>query len=219
MDRNRRLQAIILKKYPIGDSHDGIILLTEKEGLQSTIAHGARSAKGRLRGQVPLFASGIFDIYTNPVKKSNKIIDIQLLTEYPGIRESIEKFYTASLWAEIALKTHAGGQAAAFVFSLMESGLALLDICADDQVRSLSIHYLLHWLEGVGGIAEPETRNLPSEIRSCLDDFLHSELYDFTKHQLHIANQRKILGWCYHMIEAELETHLNTLKTGAGIIV
>ncbi|GAB6090913.1 DNA repair protein RecO [Spirochaeta dissipatitropha] len=219
MDRTKRISAVILKIYPIGESHAGVKLFSSDEGISSAVAHGLRSVKGRLRGKIAPFTIAEFDLYLNPVKNSCKILDVYSEDQLPGIRDNIERFYTANLWAEIVLKTHGGGQAAAFVYQLLIENLRLLDTCRAEGIRLLSIVFLIQWLDGVAGIDGDVFR----KIHPAAQEFAHLILGQKTTNMHEIALpkdvQASLLGWCYRQLETEIESELNTLKTGRGIIV
>lgn len=219
MDRTKRISAVILKIYSIGESHAGVMLFSADEGISSAIAHGLRSVKGRLRGKIAPYTIAEFDLYFNPVKKSCKILDVYNEEQLPGIRNDIERFYTASLWAEIVLKTHGGGQAAAFVYHLLTENLHMLDTCRAEEIRLLSIVFLLQWLDGVAGI----DGDLFHKIHPAAREFAHLVLGEKTvnMHEYSLPQdlQANLLGWCYRQLETEIESELNTLKTGRGIIV
>ncbi|AFG37503.1 DNA repair protein RecO [Spirochaeta africana] len=219
MERNQRFTAVILKQRPVGETHAGLTILSPSQGLVSVIAHGVHSVRGSLRGKIAPFTIAEFDIYHDPVKNRRKVADMVIDTQLPGIRENIERFYTASLWAEIILKTHGGGEAAGFVYSLLTESLRLLDECRPEQIRRLSIQFLLHWLDGVGGIDERYLHRLPAPVLAYVHQSLMSELPPMLGSLLVEDHEKRLLGWCYRLLRSEIELDLNTLRTGVGIIV
>ncbi len=98
-------------------------MLTPADGLVRAIAHGANSAKGKLRGTTVPFCSGRAYLYTNPRTQSTKITDMDATEFFSGIRGDLKKFYTASLWAELVLKTFATGGSAPDLFALIHASL------------------------------------------------------------------------------------------------
>lgn len=219
MERNQRLSAIILKQRVIGESHAGITLFCAEHGLLQAIAHGVHSLRGSLRGKIAVYSAGEFDLYHDPVKGSTKVVDVVIENQFPGIRENIERYYTASLWAEIILKTHGGGEAAAYVYSLLHEGLEMLDACRPESIRQLSIHILVRWLDGVGGISDRDIRELNPDAVPVLHTALVQDLAAAMRQAMPEPVQRHLLGWCYRKLQHETEGELNTLRTGKGIIV
>lgn len=159
MSRNSSTDVVILKNSRIGEIHKGVSMLTPDMGLVSAIAHGAYSRTGKLRGVTNPFCSGRCYLYTDPVKKSVKITDLTVSEFYPGLRENISKFYTASLWAELVLKTFGGGGESDRLFALLVESLRALDVA--DHFAPVGIQFLWRYLE-VSGL-QPDL----SECASC----------------------------------------------------
>lgn len=143
MNRNSETDIIILKNSRIGDIHKGVVMLSCDAGLVSAIAHGAYSQKGKLRGVTNPFFHGHAYLYSDPVKKSVKITDLVIADYFPGLRESVTRFYTASLWAELVLKTF-GGESET-LFALLLAALRALD--GADDCSAVTIQFLWRYLE------------------------------------------------------------------------
>lgn len=152
MNRTSTTDAIILRNSRIGDIHKRVTMLTPDQGLLSAIAHGAYSRKGTLRGVTNPFCYGRCYLYTDPVKQSVKITDLSVHEFFPGLRESITRFYSASLWAELLLKTFGGGGQSEPLFTLLLSALRALDSAVD--FSPVTIQFLWRYLE-TGGL-QPE---------------------------------------------------------------
>jgi DNA repair protein RecO (recombination protein O) len=148
MSRSSSTEVVILRNSRIGESHKSVSMLTPDLGLISAIAHGAYSQKGKLRGVTNPFCSGLCYLYTDPVKKSVKITDLTVREFYPGLRENISKFYTASLWAELVLKTFGGGGESERLFELLVESLRALDVA--DRFEPVAIQFLWRYLEVSG---------------------------------------------------------------------
>ena len=88
MSRNMTIRGIILKTTRIGEIHKGLTILTLEQGLVDAIAHGALKDKSKLRAATQLFSHSLFYIYSNPVKKSNKVSDIE---NYDLYNDEIQK--------------------------------------------------------------------------------------------------------------------------------
>ena len=125
MGRNFRTEAIILRNNRFGEIHKGVTLLSPVHGLLSAVAYGAYSAKGKLRSITNPLCAGTAFLYRDPVKDSLKITDMDCREFFEGIRASLAKFFTASVWMETVLKTFGGD--AEEVFSLLTGCLRFLD--------------------------------------------------------------------------------------------
>ncbi len=162
--RHRQVKAVVLKNNRIGELHKGVTLFTASEGLLHAIAHGAYSAKGKLKSSTNPFTSGRFFLYENPVSESIKINDCDVSDYGEALRTDIGKYYTASLWAECVLKAHGGGESSHRLFLLLTEGLALLASCGTDRVRTLNVQFLWRFICLIEG--RPET----GHCFYCADD-------------------------------------------------
>lgn len=150
MQRTRSTEALILRTNRIGEIHRGVVMLTPGDGLIRAIAHGAGSARGKLRGTTVPFCLGRAYLYTNPVSRSTKVTDMDAAEFFTGIRSDLKKYYTASLWAELVLKTFASGGAAAEVFDLMRDALRELDCRRSSDADTVSVQFLWRFLRLAG---------------------------------------------------------------------
>jgi len=150
MSRNQTCSAIVLKTYHIAEIHLGVNLFTRERGLLSAIAHGARSAKGRLRGLTDPFCLGSVYLYTDPVRNSVKITEFDVQEFFLGLRENIRRYYTASLWSEIVLKSYGGGESSEQLFDLFVAAMKQVDNATEQQISLVSIQFLARYLAMVG---------------------------------------------------------------------
>lgn len=109
MNRNIKTEAIVLQSKRSGDIHRNLTLLTPELGIISATAFGVRKGSSRLSGRVGQFVSGQFFLYYNPVRGSYKIDDVEPENFYPDITQDMNKFYTASFWAELMLHSYGSG--------------------------------------------------------------------------------------------------------------
>jgi DNA repair protein RecO len=73
-----------------------------------------------------------------------------------GIRESVRRFYTASLWGEIVLKSYGGGEGSSALFDLFLSSLRKLDTTPDPMVPLVSVQFLARFLLIAGTFPDTE---------------------------------------------------------------
>ena len=150
MNRSHRTEAIVLKNNRIGEIHKGVVMLTPEHGLLRAIAHGAYSQKGKLRGTTNLFCCGMCYLYTDHAKQSTKVTDFDVREYFPGIREDLVKFYTASLWAETVLKTYATGGDSERLYELFVEALGELQDRPARAAELASIHFVWRFLLSSG---------------------------------------------------------------------
>lgn len=144
MNRSSTTEVVILRNGRIGEIHKSVSMLSPDMGLISAVAHGAYSQKGKLRGVTNPFSFGRCYLYTDPVKQSVKITDLSVHDFFPGLREDIAKFYTASLWAELVLHTFGGGGESATLFALLVESLRALDAAPDFE--PVTVQFLWRYL-------------------------------------------------------------------------
>lgn len=109
MERSSQHPALILHTRPYGESHLFVDLLTADRGLLTAAAYGARSQRGSLRGSIAPFTYGVAYLYFTPRSGVFKVTDFDVKRYYQSVRDSLDAFYYASLWAEIVLRTFGGG--------------------------------------------------------------------------------------------------------------
>ncbi|MFW5683967.1 MAG: DNA repair protein RecO [Spirochaetota bacterium] len=146
MNRSHTAEAIVLKNNRVGEIHKGVVLLTPEDGLVRAIAHGAYSQKGKLRGTTNLFCTGTCYLYTDRAKQSTKITDFDVREYFSGIREDLVKFYTASLWTEVVLKTYATGGESDRLFRLLVSSLLELQSRPATESERVSVQFVWRFL-------------------------------------------------------------------------
>lgn len=146
MYRNNFLNAIVLKTYEIGEMHRGVMLLTPQNGIISAIAHGAKKIKNRFRSPTEQFCISKFYLYYNPVKRDYKITDIESFRVFSNIRNSLSKFYTASLWVEIILRSFAGGENTSLIYNLLGEALDILNKLEENKIHYILIQFIWRFI-------------------------------------------------------------------------
>ena len=146
MFRNNYLNAIVLKTYQVGEMHKGVMLLTPDNGIISAIAHGAKKIKNRVRSSTEQFCISKYYLYYNPIKKDYKITDIEPYKSFDKIRKSLSKFYTASLWVEIILRSFGGGENHSSVFNLLYESLNIINNISEEKIPYVSIQFIWRFI-------------------------------------------------------------------------
>lgn len=148
MSRSFHTDGIILKNYRFGEIHKGVVFLSPEHGLVEAVAFGAHSPKGKLRTVTDPLCTGTLYLYKDPVKGLTKITDMDCRLFFAGIRESVRKFFHASVFLETVLKTFGGD--APFIFRLLVEALSLLEAMPEDQTTELLIQFLFRYLSCAG---------------------------------------------------------------------
>ncbi len=140
MSRNLKGEVIVLKSTRLQEFHKIVYLISPTFGVVQAIAHGAYKGKGKLGASTELFACSTAYLYYDPVKRSYKITEMEPLTFFDAIRGDLARFYTASLMAEVILKSYGGGEGYAQVYQLLKEALGELD--AGAPTDRIEIQYL-----------------------------------------------------------------------------
>jgi len=144
MERNIKIEAITLKKIQLGESNIGVTLLTSDDKVLFVMAFGAAKSKSKLFGGINPFSHGSWDLYFDPVKEMWRAKDVSIITFNDKLQTKLESFFTASLFAEIALKS----QGSEGVFSLLTISLKLLQETRSH--RLILIQFVLRLLNEQG---------------------------------------------------------------------
>jgi DNA repair protein RecO (recombination protein O) len=144
--RHSDTQAIVLQSRQFGEIHKSVTLFTPEEGLLQAIAHGAKKMASRLRSTTEVFCLSRVYLYHDPVRRSFKITDMEGLRLFHGIRSSLPRYYAASLWVEMILKSFAGGESARALFGLLKESLVLCEEASAETARLLSLQFLWRFL-------------------------------------------------------------------------
>jgi DNA repair protein RecO (recombination protein O) len=134
----------------IGEIHKSLTLFTRRRGLINAIAHGAFKIKSRLRTTSEPFHVVQAYLYHDPVRDQYKITDMESLAALDGIRQSVRRYYAASLWAEVVIRSYGGGENFVQLYDLLVDALKLLDRAPDPRIPLLSAQVLMRALEHMG---------------------------------------------------------------------
>lgn len=158
--RNFITEAVILRKYKIGEIHKGLTIFTREFGIINIIAHGAYRVNSRFRTVTEVLSHSKFYLYKNPVSDSYKLTDIEPISRYDNIPLKIKKYFIASFWAEIILKSHAGGSGFAEIFDLFTLAMKLLDKAVESKSDLISIQFLIRFLRLNGSMTDISNCNI-----------------------------------------------------------
>ena len=106
MSRSTSTEAIVLKTYPIGEQHRGVLLATANRGTLHTIAHGAASPRSKLRTAAAPLSVGTAVLYEDPSKGSIKITEWDPILIPDGLRSQVRAFFAANIAAETIILGH-----------------------------------------------------------------------------------------------------------------
>ncbi|MBN2735596.1 MAG: DNA repair protein RecO [Spirochaetales bacterium] len=145
--RNQIHQVIVLKSQAFGEIHRSLTLYSAEEGIIYATAHGTQKIKSKLRPFTEAFGRYKAYLYLNPVKNQYKLNDGEGLKAFHSGHESIEKFYTASLFCEMILKSFGGGTEHSQLYELIDQSLEILENMTENKRIYLLLQYLYRFLK------------------------------------------------------------------------
>ena len=146
MARDFVFEALVLRRFPVGEAHRSVTFLTRERGLLSAIAHGAAKSQTRLKLLTTPLRHVTLKAYHDPVADSWKVTDLEPLHLFGGLGESLERSAASSLWSELLLASWESGG----VFDLFVEALALLDTAEPETVARLDVQVLWRSLDIAG---------------------------------------------------------------------
>lgn len=172
--------ATVLSVKPSGENNSSVCLLTRTEGVIYATLYGG--PKSRLRSLVSTWNTG--NIWLSLSRNNYKISDFDVKNYHLSFRENFYKSCAASVSAELALKTHCGGNNEK-AWALINGFLTGLDRAADfSECSSGFLRFLWRYLDLLG---------LQPDVSSC--SFCSSKLYDSAHY---IASENAFCGTCCH---------------------
>ncbi len=251
MYRSSTTEAIVLRKVRVGEIHKALTLLTPSLGLLQALAHGAYKIKSRFRTLSEPFSHLRVYLYHDPVRGQHKVTDMESLSLFESIRGSLVRYYTASLWAEVSLKSFGAGESQGRLFHLLLEALSVLESVSEQEAAALSVQFLLRFLTLSGlqpdlgacaGCARPfapqEAVYLPPRSpslvcarcagsgslalspggRRYLEHTLQLPLRETVRVGLEERSVDQLKRLAYRLVQDGLESGLNTLRCGTGIL-
>lgn len=145
--------ATVISIKPSGENNSSVTLLTQNEGIVYATLYGG--PKSRLKSLVSPWNTG--KMWLSQDKGLFKISDFDVISYRLSFRENLQKSWTASLAAEIAMKTKCAGSAAR-CWPLINGFLDGLEFCSEsDQITAGLIRFLWRYLELMG--VQPDAEN------------------------------------------------------------
>ena len=243
MNRSYYTKAIVLNLKQTGESNNSVTLITPDKGIIYATLYGG--PKSKLRSLVALWHSGKIWLYDNPEKKQTKISDMDVENYHPSFAQNLFKMYAASLAAELTIKTRCAGSPEQ-CFVLLSGFLDGMELCDEEQSRLGLIRFLWRYLELMGiqpdatvsKVFAPDSNSYYNRVENCFEEDSDGQysipitrealsyLASITLLQpsqvrlLKISKEtyEELKQFVFFLLESNIETELNTIKTGTGIL-
>ena len=212
------------------------------------MAYGAAKTTSRLRLATLLFIHADLRLYRDPVKDQYKITEVTCRDDFGGIRASVPRYFAASLWAEVVLRSP-GAAEPADLYALLLGCLLVLHVSDQAAQRALSVQFIWRYL-GHSGL-QPDLhvcaacdRALASSVPGYLSErygdircadcsapadqafspgarayLSHTEqLAPDRAAAVRLQDDRRLANVMYRMVQRALETPLTALQSGVGVL-
>ncbi len=222
--------------------------LSPSFGLVRAMAYGAAKTTSRLRVATLLFIHADLRLYRDPVKDQYKITEVTCRDDFGGIRASVSRFFAASLWAEVVLRSP-GAAEPADLYALLLGCLLALHGSDQDAQRALSVQFIWRYL-GHSGL-QPDLhvcaacdRALAPSVPGYLSErygdircaacsapadpafspgarayLSHTEqLTPGRAAAVRLQDDRGLANVMYRMVQRALDTPLTALQSGVGVL-
>ncbi|GAB1484777.1 DNA repair protein RecO C-terminal domain-containing protein [Treponema sp.] len=154
MPRSFVHEALVLSVRASGEANREASFLTAEEGIiRATVFGGPKS---KLRAHVASFHEGTLYLYRDPVRDSRKVVDFDVRSWRPLLRESLERTWAASALSETILASHGGGGSWVQALSLANDTLDALEVSDDAGSQRSLLRFLWKWTELLGARPDDE---------------------------------------------------------------
>ena len=243
MQRSYYTKAIVLNLKETGENNNSVTLLTPDKGIIYATLYGG--PKSKLRSLVAQWHSGTVWLYDNPEKKQTKISDFEVANYHTTFGQNLFKMYAASLAAELAIKTRCAGSTEQ-CHTLLQGFLDGMELCDEEQSRLGLIRFLWRYLELMGvqpdatvaGAFAPLANSYYNRVENCFEEDSDGQysiqvsreavnylasltlLQPSQVRQIKISKEtfEELKQFVFFLLESNLETELNSIKTGTGIL-
>ena len=245
MQRSYYTNSIVLNLKPAGENNSTVTLLTPDKGIIYATLYGG--PKSKLRSLVALWHSGKIWLYENPEKKQTKISDMEVANYHASFGQNLFKMYAASLAAELAIKTRCAGSPQECL-KLISGFFDGMELCDEEGSRLGMLRFLWRYLELMGVRPEcSDSKAFAREAISYYNVYENCFTWERDEQSTHIipvkneavqylaaiselspSQVRKIpvnksiyeeiKQFVFFLLERSIETELNTIKTGTGIL-
>jgi DNA repair protein RecO (recombination protein O) len=152
----QRLEGLVLRSSPLGESDRLLTLLSAGEGLTRLAAPGARKPKSSLAGAVPL---AVLSLQVGGRSGLRRVRQLQVLRNFSALAEQLETLSAAQGLAELALQLVPTDQAVEGVLDDLLLQLGRLELVVKErqgalEALAIAVQGAVHLL-ALGGYALP----------------------------------------------------------------
>ncbi|MCG8452317.1 MAG: DNA repair protein RecO [Spirochaetales bacterium] len=178
MTRTIKTPALVLKSRPVGENHRGLSMLVKGEGLLHPFAYGAQGRRSSMRATAAPYNRGIAHLHYDGSKDRWRLTGFDAEETHDGLRENLDRFYLASVWAEILLNSHGGGVDSEALFQHSIQAFMRLSQSSGEVGRRLALAFYWGYLNLEGVSPNLQYCSKCGKILPCGRSDLPSYYYD-----------------------------------------
>jgi DNA repair protein RecO (recombination protein O) len=129
-----RVEGIVIRSIPYGESHTIISLLTQDHGKIGVMVRGAKKPKSRLAAVTQLYTYGEFVFFRAGAQTLGSLNQGELLDTYRHVRNDVRLSTYAVYFAELVDRMVTDEEASTYHFSQLKAALEALDQGKDPQI-------------------------------------------------------------------------------------
>jgi DNA repair protein RecO (recombination protein O) len=138
-----RLEAIVLRTYPLRDTSRIVVLYTRERGLVRAVAKGARQPKSRFAGALEPLGRVEVVLYVKEERDLELLSSAELLEATASLEAGLERITHAQAAAEFVDRLVWGEEAHAALYDLLLATLRRLALVADDALSAVTLAFQL----------------------------------------------------------------------------
>ncbi len=145
-----KIEAIVLRSYPLGDTSRIVHLLTPARGRLSVVAKGVRGPRSRFGGALEPFTRIDAVIYYKPDRDLQFLSQAEIRARRAVLASSVLRFAYASAVVELLEQTVVGEEPADALFALVESTLGELERVPEEALRGAFMSFIARFVSLLG---------------------------------------------------------------------
>jgi DNA repair protein RecO (recombination protein O) len=145
-----KLEAIVLRSFPLGDTSRVVHLLTAERGRVHVVAKGVRGPRSRFGAALEPFTRLAAVVYYRTERDLQLLSQAEIVTRRAVLGNSVVRFAYASAVIELVDQALAGEERTAGLFELVDATLAGLEQVAEAELRFAFMAFIVRLLAAAG---------------------------------------------------------------------
>ena len=145
-----KIEAIVIRSYPLGDTSRIVQLLSPERGRLAVVAKGVRGPKSRFGAALEPFTTIGAVIYYKADRDLQFLSQAEIRARHAVLASSILRFAYASAVVELLDQALAGEEPPGALYGLVQCALTELERAPEDALRGVFMGYVAELLSVLG---------------------------------------------------------------------